>query len=40
LGKVADYQGWVDTLNQRVRRKSMLFLISDFIGDINLTILG
>ena len=40
LGKAANYEGWVDTLNKRVRKKSLMFLIGDFVGDINLSILA
>jgi len=40
LGKTANYNEWVDTLNKRVRKKALLFLIGDFVGDINLSILA
>ncbi len=40
LGKMADYKGWVQTLYRRARKKSLLFLISDFVGDIDLSLLG
>ena len=40
LGKAADYQGWIETLNKRVRKKSLMFLIGDFVGDINLSLLA
>ncbi len=40
LGKEGDFRGWSDTLYQRVRKKSLLFLISDFVGDIDLRLLS
>jgi len=40
LGKTGDFSGWTDTLYKRVRKKSLLFLISDFVGDIDLRLLA
>ena len=40
LGKEGDFKGWTDTLYQRVKKKSLLFLISDFVGDIDLRLLS
>jgi len=40
LGKKGDFSGWMDTLYNRVRKKSLLFLISDFVGDIDLRLLA
>jgi len=40
IGKNADYNGWINTLNKRVRKKSLMFLIGDFVGDINLSLLA
>jgi len=40
LGKKGDFVGWIDTLYNRVRKKSLLFLISDFVGDIDLRLLA
>jgi len=40
IGKAANYSGWIDTLNRRVRKKSLMFLIGDFVGDINLSLLA
>ncbi len=40
IGKPADFKGWVETLNKRVKKKSLMFLISDFVGDINLSLLA
>ncbi len=40
IGKAADFKGWVDTLNKRVKKKSLMFLIADFVCDINLSLLA
>jgi uncharacterized protein (DUF58 family) len=40
LGKPADFQGMVDALKLRVKKKSLLFIISDFIGEIDLRVLA
>jgi uncharacterized protein (DUF58 family) len=40
LGKKGDFGGWVDALYRRVKKKSLLFLISDFVGDIDLRLLA
>jgi len=40
LGKEADFVGWVDALFRRVRKKSLMFLISDFVGEIDLRLLA
>jgi uncharacterized protein (DUF58 family) len=40
LGKGANYKEWVETLHKRVRKKALMFLIGDFVGDINLSILA
>jgi len=40
LGKEGDFRAWVDTIYQRVKKKSLLFLISDFVGDIDLRLLS
>jgi len=40
LNKKSDYGLFTDTLFKRLKRKSFLFIISDFVGDINLTILS
>ncbi len=41
IGKAANYDGWIETLNKKVRKKSLLFLIGDFIvKDINLSLLA
>jgi len=41
LGKAANYEGWVDELSKKVRKKSLLFLIGDFIKkELNLSILA
>jgi uncharacterized protein (DUF58 family) len=40
LGKQSDFSGWIDAIYKRVRKKSLLFLISDFVGDIDLRLLA
>jgi uncharacterized protein (DUF58 family) len=40
LGKKGDFRGWTDTLFQRVDRKSLMFLVSDFVGEIDLRLLS
>jgi uncharacterized protein (DUF58 family) len=40
LGKAADYQALVDTLNKRLKKKALLFIISDFVGEIDLKLLS
>jgi len=40
IGKEGDYKGFVDTLFRRVKKRSLLFVVSDFIGDIDLKILS
>ena len=40
LGRSCDYKGWCDTLYKRVKKKALLFMISDFIGDIDLRLLS
>ncbi len=40
LGKRGDFGGWFDTLYRRVKKKSLLFLVSDFIGDIDMRLLS
>jgi uncharacterized protein (DUF58 family) len=40
LGKAADFQGMLDALKLRVKKKSLLFIISDFIGEIDLRVLA
>jgi len=40
LGKEGDFKGWTDTIYNRVKKKSLLFLISDFVGDIDLRLLA
>ncbi len=40
LGKEGDFKGFVDTLYSRIRKKSLLFIVSDFIGDIDLKLLS
>jgi uncharacterized protein (DUF58 family) len=41
IGKAANYKAWSDTLNKKIRKKSLLFLIGNFISnDINLSLLA
>jgi uncharacterized protein (DUF58 family) len=40
LGKRSDYTQFSDALFKRIKRKSLLFIISDFVGDINFKILS
>jgi uncharacterized protein (DUF58 family) len=40
LGKEADFTSLVETLNNRLKKKSLLFILSDFIGDIDLKLLS
>jgi len=40
LGKASNYHSFTDTLYKRIRRKSLLFIISDFVGDIDLALLA
>ena len=40
LGKKSNYKEFTNTLFRRIKRKSLLFLISDFVGDINLALLS
>ncbi|HIO95695.1 MAG TPA: DUF58 domain-containing protein [Campylobacterales bacterium] len=40
LGKQSNYQAFADMLFTRVKRKSLLFVIADFVGDINFNLLS
>jgi len=40
LGLHSDFRGWADTTFRRFRKKSLLFLISDFVGDVDLRLLS
>ncbi|MBD3790132.1 MAG: DUF58 domain-containing protein [Campylobacterales bacterium] len=40
LGKSADYQALVDSLGKRLKKKALLFIIADFVGDIDLKLLS
>ena len=40
LEKNSDYKAFTDTLYKRIKRKSLLFIISDFVGDIDLALLA
>jgi len=40
LGLRSDFAGWTDTTFKRIRKKSLLFLISDFVGEVDLRLLA
>jgi uncharacterized protein (DUF58 family) len=40
LGKSSDYRSFSDTLYKRIKRKSLLFIISDFVGEVDLALLS
>jgi uncharacterized protein (DUF58 family) len=40
LGKASDYKSFSDTLYKRIKRKSLLFIISDFVGEVDLALLS
>ncbi len=40
LGLHSDFRGWTDTTFHRFRKKSLMFLISDFVGEVDLRLLS
>jgi uncharacterized protein (DUF58 family) len=40
LGKEGDFAGMIDTLYRRIAKKSLLFLVSDFVGEMDLRVLA
>ena len=40
IGKEADYQALVETLISRLKKKALLFIVSDFVGEIDLKLLA
>jgi len=40
LGKEADFPALVETLINRIKKKALLFIISDFVGEIDLKLLS
>ena len=40
IGKEGDFEGFTDALYRRIKKKSLLFIVSDFIGDIDLKLLS
>lgn len=40
LGKKSEHKLFADTLYKRIRRKSLLFIISDFIGEVDFALLS
>ena len=40
LGKEADFSALIDTLVKRLKKKALLFIVSDFVGDMDLKLLA
>jgi uncharacterized protein (DUF58 family) len=40
LGKEGNFKALVETLNNRLKKKALLFIVSDFVGDIDLKLLS
>ncbi len=40
IGKEANFDGWIDELNKRVLKKSLLIMIGDFVGEVNISLLA
>ncbi|RUM71939.1 MAG: DUF58 domain-containing protein [Sulfurovum sp.] len=40
LGKEADYNALVEVLSNRLKKKALIFILSDFVGDIDLKLLA
>jgi uncharacterized protein (DUF58 family) len=40
IGKEADYSALVETLVSRLKKKALLFIVSDFVGDIDFRLLA
>jgi len=40
IGKEADYEALVETLVKRLKKKALLFIVSDFVGEIDLKLLS
>ena len=40
IGKEGDFSALVETLHNRLKKKSLLFIVSDFVGDIDLKLLS
>ena len=40
LQKESDYRAFVDYVNERVKKKSLIFIVGDFYGDIDLSLLN
>ncbi len=40
IGKESDFSALVETLHNRLKKKSLLFIVSDFVGDIDLKLLS
>ena len=39
IGKEGDFSALIETLHNRLKKKSLLFIVSDFVGDIDLKLL-
>jgi len=39
IGKEGDFSALIETLHSRLKKKSLLFIVSDFVGDIDLKLL-
>ncbi len=40
LGKEGNFKALVETLNNRLKKRALLFIVSDFVGDIDLKLLS
>ena len=40
LGKESNFKALLETLNKRLKKKALLFIVSDFVGDIDLKLLS
>jgi len=40
IGKVGDFEALTQTLNQRLKKRALLFIVSDFVGEIDLKLLS
>ncbi|WP_294958507.1 DUF58 domain-containing protein [Sulfurovum sp.] len=40
IGKEGDFKALVETLNNRLKKKALLFILSDFVGEVDLKLLS
>lgn len=40
LGKEANFDSLIETLHNRIKKKALIFIVSDFVGDIDLNLLS